>query len=124
MNEKRKPPRLSLSTEEAQEIGRKGGIASGEARRIKKAMREAAQEILSAKPQVAKSMLAQIKAMGVGADDVDVQMISLLMVARKAMKGDIAALVFLRDTAGEKPSEKIDASHTMGGDFVLIIGDE
>lgn len=32
--------------------------------------------------------------------------ISVLKVARKAMKGDIAALQFLRDTAGEKPSRR------------------
>ena len=36
--------------------------------------------------------------------------ISVLKVAKKAMKGDIAALQFLRDTAGEKPIEKVEVA--------------
>lgn len=35
---------------------------------------------------------------------------SLFAVAKKAQKGDIAALTFLRDTAGEKPVEKLEVS--------------
>ena len=34
----------------------------------------------------------------------------MLAVARKAMRGDASALAFLRDTAGEKPAEKVEVS--------------
>ena len=35
---------------------------------------------------------------------------SLLALAKKAMKGDANALSFLRDTAGEKPVERVEVS--------------
>ena len=40
--------------------------------------------------------------------------ISILKVAKKAMRGDIAAIQFLRDTAGEKPVEQIEVSADIG----------
>lgn len=33
---------------------------------------------------------------------------AVLMAGRKASKGDLSALTFLRDTAGEKPVEKVE----------------
>ena len=41
--------------------------------------------------------------------------ISVLKVAKKAMRGDIAALQFLRDTAGEKPVEKVEVAADVSG---------
>lgn len=35
---------------------------------------------------------------------------AVLAVAKKAKRGDVAALQFLRDTAGEKPVEKVEVS--------------
>ena len=35
---------------------------------------------------------------------------AVLAVAKKAKRGDVQALVFLRDTAGEKPVDKVEVS--------------
>lgn len=35
---------------------------------------------------------------------------AVLAVAKKAKRGDVAALTFLRDTAGEKPADKVEMS--------------
>ena len=42
-------------------------------------------------------------ALGIENEEATVQFISLMAIANNAMQGDIKALEFLRDTAGEKP---------------------
>jgi hypothetical protein len=68
------------------EIARKGGIASGEARREKKLFRETIE-----------------KKLGANIDDIINAMIT------KASSGDVQATTFLRDTIGEKPTDKVEA---------------
>jgi hypothetical protein len=74
------------SSEEAREIGRKGGIASGEARQKRKALKE---ELLL--------LLAE----------GDTQKSVTLALIEKAMGGDTKAFEVIRDTIGEKPVEKV-----------------
>ena len=74
------------SREEASKNGRKGGIASGEARRKKKLFKEEIE-----------------KQLGTTLDKVVASMIE------EAQKGNVQASIFLRDTIGEKPKEEIEA---------------
>ena len=74
------------SSEEAREIGRKGGIASGEARQRRKALKE---ELLL--------LLAE----------GDTQKSVTLALIEKAMSGDTKAFEVIRDTIGEKPVDKV-----------------
>lgn len=113
------------SGDEAREKGRKGGVKSGEVRRAKKAMRDAAILVLGLQPKFTAKDLAAFKKFGIDAEkEADIQLMSLLAQGIKAMKGDAAALQFLRDTAGEQPTTKIDAAHAhaFAGDFELVIG--
>ena len=86
------------SSAEARENGRKGGIASGEARRKKKLMREVLEELL-ADTYTDK-------------DGRTVDGTTMLMLASiaKAQKGDMRAMEFIRDTIGEKPQERVEVS--------------
>lgn len=68
------------------EIARKGGIASGEARREKRLFRDAIE-----------------KKLGASLDEIIEAMII------KASTGDVQATTFLRDTIGEKPTDKLEA---------------
>lgn len=68
------------------EIARKGGIASGEARREKRLFRDAIE-----------------KKLGDSLDNIIEAMIN------KASEGDVQATAFLRDTIGEKPTDKLEA---------------
>ena len=61
------------STEEAREKGRAGGIASGKARRRKRAMREAADLFLSL-PVTDRRKLKKLKAKELDEEDIDQQM--------------------------------------------------
>ncbi|MBQ7792915.1 MAG: hypothetical protein IJ366_00510 [Clostridia bacterium] len=83
---------------EAVENGQKGGVASGEARRNKKLLRECL-EILLEKEMTDKSG----KTMS-GAEALATKLFA------EAMKGNVKAFEVLRDTAGQKPVEKIVVS--------------
>lgn len=100
------PQNLVIPTsEKARENGRKGGLASGAAQRQKKAMREAAQMVLSLKsPDHIKE---QLRKMGIKDKDCINQTAILISLCQKALKGDIRAAEFLRDTAGENPNAAI-----------------
>ncbi len=94
------------STKEAQERGRKGGIASGEARRKKRTMKAAAKMLLDmavSNPQVEEKMLKY----GVPEEDITNQMAILVAMVNQATKGNVKAANFLRDTIGESPAERM-----------------
>lgn len=79
-------PASKRTHEENVANGRKGGIKSGEAKREKKLFKEAIE-----------------KKLGDSLDNIVDAMI------KKATKGDVPASTFLRDTIGEKPTDKIEA---------------
>lgn len=73
---------------EARKRGKKGGIASGKARKERKALREELLLLLSKDDTQEKVSLALIK---------------------QALDGNTKAFEVIRDTIGEKPVDKIDA---------------
>ena len=88
-------PNSERSPEEVRENGRKGGIASGIVRRRKKDLREACLAILETE---------------ITTKSGDKMTGSEAMVAKlfqQAMKGNIKAFIALRDTAGQKPVDKV-----------------
>lgn len=117
-------PFSERSVDEAKELGRIGGINSGAVRRKKAAMRDYAQFILGMKRKVSEKTLEQLKEMGVTEDEVTGQTLALMKIMDKAIAGDIKAMEFLRDTAGEKPTDKVDMSHAFIGDFDIVLDGE
>ena len=91
----------SLSPEERQERARKAGIASGEARRKRRLMRDTLLDILVADiPEDETEMLKALTRAGVPAT---IQSAICYAAAAKAMKGDVEAGRFVRDSIGERP---------------------
>ena len=106
-NEKNLTPFTSeQSREEAVKNGRKGGQASGAAKRRKKAMRQAAAMLLntplSANTQTKLKELLGI--FGYSEESATYQDALLAGIMLEAMKGDVRAAEFIRDTAGESPA--------------------
>lgn len=89
------------SGEQAVENGRKGGVNSGIARREKKSLREAMQVLMDADltGKDGKTMTGT-EAMAAKA-------------FQAALKGDWKAWELVRDTAGQKPVEKVQATQTV-----------
>ena len=107
-NEKNLVPITQRSSNEAREMGRKGGEASGKARRRKKAMRQAAVELLNmniagGQSEVTNAIKQRLRAFGYDPENATFQDAMLVGVMMRALKGDVQATAFLRDTAGENP---------------------
>lgn len=102
-----KPFTSDQNREKAAENGRKGGRASGEAKRRKKEMRERLELLLSMPIGNGKGAeIEKIKSFaGIKGKNITVEDAILIAIAQKAMKGDISAGAFIRDTVGEKPTE-------------------
>ena len=87
---------------EPREAGKKGGIASGKARRKKRAMKDATKLLLNMAVSQ-ESIAAQMEAMGISEEDLTNQMAMLISMWKEAMSGNVRAAEFLRDTAGQNP---------------------
>ena len=99
------------SSEEARELGRRGGVASGIARRRRKALREAA-DIFLALPLPDKDEVKRLRKLGLGMDDIDVQMGIVARLAQMAMLGDTKAAKLLFDIVGPEPETNyLDATN-------------
>lgn len=106
-NEQNLKPKTTLSKEEAKKMGSKGGIASGKARRERKAMKEQL-EILLNMPVTDSKVKNKIKKMGVEEDEMKNQMAITTALYLEALSGNTKAYELIRDTIGEKPIDKIE----------------
>lgn len=79
-------PANKRSKDEARKLGQKGGIKSGEVRRMRKTLKEHLLLLLSEK---------------------SVQEDICLAIIDKALDGDTKAFQIIRDTIGEKPTENL-----------------
>lgn len=92
------------SGEEAVTAGRKGGLASAEARRRKKSFRETLKMLLECDiPEKRKA--EALEKMGLAPTYMN--QINIASV-KKAAKGDLEAARFIRDTIGERPREGLE----------------
>ena len=89
MNEENLVSLKNRTTEEVREIARKGGIASGKARRERKTLREELLLLLQKDDTQEKVSLALIK---------------------QALEGNTKAIEVIRDSIGEKPTDKVEAN--------------
>lgn len=99
-NEKNLIPMDQRSQSEARELGRKGGQASGAARRRKKSLKEAADLYLSL-PVRDRRVWNKLARDGVEPDDVDNQMAVVSGLTMRAIEGDSKAAKVLFDLLGE-----------------------
>ena len=111
------------TTKEAREIGRKGGIASGIARREKKEQKktiaQALELILNAKipDAMAKKMQAQT-----GISEIDYRTaLAYSVISTGIKKGDANALRVIADYVGEKPADNLNINAEENSKFADIL---
>lgn len=97
------------NSEEARERGRKGGIKSGEVRRERKKLRDTISMLLSMPPGMS-GQKDVLMALGIDEKDCNNQTLIAVSMIQAAVSGDVKAAVWLRDTVGEKPLDKVEAS--------------
>lgn len=114
------------SKEEAKSRGRKGGIASGKARREKRLMRETLDLLLNM--PVKDGQFADVESIcnfaSIKGKNISVQDAILIAQIQKAMKGDTRAAEYVRDTIGQKPTESIDMSMNLPDPFEGLTTEE
>lgn len=93
-NEKNLKPVSKRTKSEARELSKKGGIASGKTRRMKKTFKE---------------LLKIALEMPSGNGNTNAEEIVASMI-RKAQSGDVKAFEAVRDTIGEKPKNEVDVT--------------
>lgn len=99
-NEKNLIPMDQRSESEARELGRQGGIASGAARRRKRALKEAADIYLSL-PVSDKRKWNRLARKGIDPEEIDNQMAMIVGLAEAATEGDSRAGRLIVDILGE-----------------------
>lgn len=97
-NEQNLVPFGERSEREARELGQKGGIASGKARRRKKSMKQKMQLLLSL--PAADNDQAELTAMGVDPEDMDNEMVLVKALFLAAAEGDTRAFDRIQDVLG------------------------
>lgn len=91
---------VPLTTEKAREIGKKGGIASGIAKRQRKTLREIGDMLggLDIKSEKNKQILREA---GVDDDDMIEDVVMMFQLKTKASKGDVKAIELLAKLRGQ-----------------------
>ena len=98
--------------EEARERGRNGGIASGEAKRKKKTMKELFEVALERPPTKASDLDTLAEFYGISAKEVTSAMAVIHKALERAEEGNTRAMEFVRDTSGNKLAEKMQVEQT------------
>lgn len=94
------------------EIARLGGFASGKAKRARKTIREELEFLLEKKLKNNK-----------GEDISTREAISTAMIGQ-AIKGNVKAFIAIRDTIGEKPTDKQEITGSLGVKKVFVTKEE
>lgn len=108
-NEKNLIPFTSdQSRDKAVKNGKKGGVASGAARRRRKTMRQTLNILLStgldaSEQKFVEKVTPRLLALGIDMEDATYQDVLLAGILLKAIRGDVRAAEFIRDTGGDSP---------------------
>lgn len=120
-NEKNLRPIKTLSKEEAKRRGHKGGVASGEARRAQKTLKEYAEFLLSL-PVADGRKYNRLARMGVPRDGIDNKMLMVSGLLAAACAGDVSAAKELRSIIGEDKPQDSEAVEKLDEVLTAIDG--
>lgn len=95
------------NTEEAKRRGAAGGKKSGEARRQRKALRERLAALLETKH-----------------GDMDMADALALALIEKGLAGSVRAFEVIRDTIGEKPTDKVEVDEPPRAIRIVLVGSD
>lgn len=111
------------TSSELREMTRKGGIASGEARRKKKSMREAL-EMMMFDVKLDEMTQQRLEEQGIARGDMNHQMVITRSLIAKAEAGDVQAYNAICAMIGEKPAEKFDVQADVTGEIRVVFVDD
>lgn len=104
--------KINLTHDEATRNGKKGGQASGKARRKKKQMKDMFEYILQLDVTDEKQR-KQMEEMGIADEQMTINALTCYAMVRKAVEGDTKAAGFIATMTGQKPQEKFKVEGTV-----------
>lgn len=104
--------KINLTHDEATRNGKKGGEASGKARRKKKQMKDMFEYILQLDVTDEK-LRKQMEEMGIADEQMTINALTCYAMVRKAIEGDPKAAEFIATMTGQKPQNKLEVKGTV-----------
>lgn len=98
--------------EEAKKNGQKGGVASGEARRRRKTLKELLEQVADKKVQSEK-IRKVLEEMGITDEEMTNQMAIAVRIALGAVNGDHKSVAEFMDGTGQKITRNINENHNV-----------
>ena len=112
--EKGKNAFARMTPEQRAECGRKGAEKANETKRKRKEMRETLDILLNMPLKKGKVYSAEeIKSFAdLKGKNIAIDQAMMVCLVQKALKGDLNAISMVRDTVGEKPTDKMEIKDT------------
>ncbi len=112
--EKGKNAFARMTPEQRAEYGRKGAEKANETKRKRKEMRETLDILLNMPLKKGKVYSAEeIKSFAdLKGKNITIDQAMMITLVQKALKGDLNAITMVRDTVGEKPTDKMEIKDT------------
>ena len=112
--EKGKNAFARMTPEQRAEYGRKGAEKANETKRKRKEMRETLDILLNMPMKKGKVYSAEdIKSFAdLKGKNITIDQAMMITLVQKALKGDLNAITMVRDTVGEKPTDKMEIKDT------------
>ena len=112
--EKGKNAFARMTPEQRAEYGRKGAEKANETKRKRKEMRETLDILLNMPLKKGKVYSAEeIKSFAdLNGKNITIDQALMVKLIQKALKGDLNAIGMVRDTVGEKPTDKMEIKDT------------
>ena len=109
------------STEEVREIAARGGRKSGETRRKRRTAKEIARTILQTDLSAEQVEEVLDGARGLIGDDASAYSVMIAKMVQEGLRGNVQAFTAVRDTAGDKPTDKQEVTAAVtAGDVALL----
>ena len=112
--EKGKNAFARMTPEQRAECGRKGAEKANETKRKRKEMRETLDILLNMPLKKGKVYSAEeIKSFAdLKGKNITIDQAMMITLVQKALKGDLNAITMVRDTVGEKPTDRMEIKDT------------
>ena len=109
------------STEEVREIAARGGRKSGETRRKRRTAKEIARTILQTDLSAEQVEEVLDGAKDLIGDDASAYAVMIAKMVQEGLRGNVQAFTAVRDTAGDKPTDKQEVTAAVtAGDVALL----
>ena len=115
-------PMNKMTEAEQREIARKGGKASAESRKRRKTAKEIAQTILSTQLNAAQIEEILDGAKDLIGEDKSAYAVMIAKMVQEANRGNVQAFTAVRDTAGDKPTDKQEVTAAVTAGDVALLG--